>query len=67
MGIQIGDNNNIKNSIVTEGGNIDKNVHKKGFVERHPILIGLAISLVTGFILMFSFWKNIISWIEHVF
>lgn len=67
MGIQIGDNNKIENSIVTENGTVDKGIQKKVFAERHPILIGLVISLIAGFILMFSFWKDIISWLENLF
>lgn len=66
MGIQIGDNNKIKNSIIAEDGEVSKGIQKKGFAERHPILIGLAISLMAGFILMFSFWKDIIGWIENM-
>ena len=68
MGIQIGDNNKIKNSVVTENGTVHKDTsQKKTFVERHPILVGLIISLIAGFVLMFSFWKDIISWIENLF
>lgn len=67
MGIQIGDNNNIKNSVVTENGTVHKDTQKKSIVERHPILVGLIISLIAGFILMFSFWKDIISWLENLF
>ena len=67
MGIKIGDKNKIKNSIVTENGNVHKDTQKKGFVERHPIFIGLIISLIAGFILMFSFWKDIIGWLENLF
>ncbi|MCI8365994.1 MAG: hypothetical protein HFJ66_00100 [Eggerthellaceae bacterium] len=37
------------------------------FYERHPIACSLAISLSVGFILLFSFWKNIVDAIEGLF
>ena len=43
------------------------NEEKKGFVSRHPIIVSVLISLIVGFILMFSFWKEIINWIEGLF
>ena len=67
--IIIGDGNNIKNSIIANGK--DKNPKKESFITKHPVgfavLIGIATGLISGFILLFPFWKNIISWIEEVF
>lgn len=67
--IKIGDNNKIANSTIA--GKIEKpaynNEDKKSFAERHPVLLSLLISLLAGFILLFSFWKHIIDWIEGLF
>lgn len=62
---KIGDNNAIgKNASV----NVSKGTTEhKNFAERHPILIGLFCSLVVGIGLMFTFWSNIITWIEGLF
>lgn len=66
MSIKIGDKNKIKNSTIAgHVVNNDKAV-KKGLCEKHPIICGVLISLITGIILLFSFWQNIISWIEEV-
>lgn len=40
---------------------------KKSFYERHPIICAFLISLVAGFVLLFSFWKNIVDFMEGVF
>ena len=67
--IRIGDNNTIKASAI--GSKIvetsDAQNSSKGFSEKHPILLSIIISLVTGFLLLFSFWENIINWIEGLF
>ncbi|WP_043890866.1 MULTISPECIES: hypothetical protein [unclassified Paenibacillus] len=73
MNIKIGDNNKIKNSSIghqvklnTDENN--KNDHKpNSFAQRHPILMSIIISISVGFILLFSFWKNIINFIESLF
>lgn len=43
------------------------NEKKNNFFSKHPILMTLIISLVVGLILMFSFWKDVISFIEKIF
>ena len=67
--IKIGDNNKIANATIA--GKIEKSAYnnedKKSFAERHPVLLSLLISLLAGFILLFSFWKDIIDWIEGLF
>ncbi len=65
MNIKIGDNNQIKNSNI--GHQLNSENHKKSFLERHPIIISFIISMITGFILLFSFWDRIIKQIEHFF
>lgn len=37
------------------------------FASRHPIFIGTIISLLVGFLLLFSFWGEVITWIEGLF
>ena len=68
--IRIGDNNNINNTNIVGGaGNKQENntSSEKKFSEKHPILISVIFGLITGFVLMFSFWQDIIKWIEEVF
>ena len=67
MGIQIGDGNKIRNSVIADNGKVENNGVKKKFYERHPILISVIVSFLVGFILLFSFWENIVTWIESLF
>lgn len=64
--IHIGDNNRISDT------NFHSTVNRKddnnaSFAYRHPIIIGLIISFLVGFSLLFSFWDKIIKWIEGLF
>lgn len=61
----IGNGNTI--SITDTDNQITNSEEKKSFVSRHPILISALISLIVGFLLLFSFWKDIINWIEGLF
>ena len=63
MGIKIGDNNEVNNTIISDNSDIDCE-KKKNFIEKHPIIISFIISLITGFFLLFSFWGKIVEWIE---
>lgn len=65
MSIRIGDKNKIKKSKI--GHTYNSNPPQKGFVTRHPFLSGVLISIVAGFIMLFSFWENIVKWIESIF
>lgn len=67
MSIKIGNKNKIKNSSIGHQYNATTPAEKKSFAERHPIIIGFLVSLVVGFILLFSFWKPIVEWIESLF
>ncbi len=62
---KIGNNNAIgKNASV----NVSKGaLESKNFAERHPIVTGLLCSFVVGIALMFTFWSNIVTWIEGLF
>ena len=71
QGVKIGDGNTIRKSTIV--GTIQNNSaaptteRKKGFAERHPILLSVLTGLATGFILLFSFWEKIVTWIEGLF
>jgi hypothetical protein len=70
--IKIGDSNKIKNSSIghqtsTVNNFNNKPPKKKSFAQRHPILLSVIISLITGFVLLFSFWKQIVDFIENLF
>lgn len=60
MSIRIGDNNKIVKSKIIENNDNSPNGLRS-------ILITAAISLIVGFILLFSFWGDIVSWIEGLF
>ncbi|MFA1822413.1 hypothetical protein ACDX78_20000 [Virgibacillus oceani] len=65
MKITIGDKNKIKNSSIGHHfGLKDQLSTKKNFAERHPIFISFIVSLLVGFILLFSFWDRVIKWVE---
>ena len=67
--IKLGNNNKIKNSTIAHKNNLhsDEKITQKTFAEKHPIILSIAIGLLTGFILLFSFWEKIINWIEGLF
>ncbi len=68
MNIKIGDKNKIKKSHIGHKFNQRSNVDKeKSFAARHPVLISMIITLVGGFIYLFSFWESVIAKIESVF
>ena len=68
--VRIGDNNNISNTNIVGGtGNKQENntSSKKKFSEKHPIFISVIVGLITGVVLLFSFWQDIVNWIEGLF
>ena len=67
MSITIGNQNWIKNSVVAENCSDGIIPKKKNFFQNHPFLIGILISVIAGFILMFSFWEKIRLFIEGLF
>ncbi len=78
MSIQIGNNNKINNSVITdsvkfatteneiEQKNRKLNV-KKPWIERHPYVSIILIPMLIGFIYLFSFWESIVLFIEELF
>lgn len=67
MGINIGDGNKIVNSNIAEKIENTNPNEKKRFYDKHPWICGGLVSLFVGIILLFSFWQNIITWIERWF
>lgn len=65
--INIGNGNKISNSKIVNEITQDLNEEKKTFFEKHPVICSFLISLVAGVIALFSFWTDIIKWIEGVF
>ena len=64
MGIHIGNNNKIKNATIAENSKVVPKEQSKSFAERHPILTGVIIAIISGFILSLSFWEKIKTLIE---
>ncbi len=64
--VTIGNGNTIKNSNISavNESNESSKQNKKRFSDKHPILISTIIGLITGLVLMFSFWQKIVDWIE---
>ncbi|MDB2108455.1 MULTISPECIES: hypothetical protein [Clostridium] len=67
MGIKIGNNNKIKNSNIADGNTINFNSEDKSFSNKHPILIGIFVSIVSALILMIPFWDKVSEFIKKLF
>ena len=67
MSINIGDNNKIKNSVIAENCSDKVITEKKSFFQKHPIICGVFIAIIAGFILTFSFWEKIRLFFEGLF
>lgn len=72
MSIKIGDKNKIENSSIghhynSNNGSGKEPDNKKSFAEKHPVLISFIVSIIAGLIMLFSFWKDIVDWIESIF
>ncbi|NHN28547.1 hypothetical protein [Paenibacillus agricola] len=74
MGTNIGDNNKIgdnnaigKNAKVTVKSPPITNPISKKWYEKHPWIYGIVCSIIGSFILMFTFWKHIVTFIENLF
>lgn len=65
MSIKIGNNNKIKKSKI--GHNYGSTPPKENFFTKHPLISGVIISMIAGFIMLFSFWEKIVKWIENLF
>ena len=70
MGINIGNNNKINKSNITNNSQIKGEYNKKTFFVRHPLLstiIGTIIAgIVVGLVLMFSYWESFIASFERI-
>lgn len=61
--INIGNNNRFNNSPLSVNSSGETS-NARSFYEKHPWISGILISLVAGIILLFSFWEDIINFIE---
>lgn len=64
--VQIGDGNRIKNSTIGNSVQNQKEDHHS-FFRDHPVLTGIVTAVIAGALLMFSFWQDIVKWIEGLF
>ncbi len=67
--ITIGNKNKINCSTIASTVHINcKNENKKkSFYDNHPIFCGVLIALIAGILLLFSFWQQIIDFLEGLF
>ena len=64
--LTIGNGNKIKGSTVA--GKIENNTpEKKSLFADHPVLSAVIAGVIVAFIMMFSFWDKLVSWIEGLF
>lgn len=67
--VTIGNGNNFKGSTIAgEINNSSINApEKKAFFAEHPLLATIIGGAVVAFIMLFSFWEKIVTWIEGLF
>lgn len=67
--VTIGSGNKIKGSTIA--GKIENSSvntpEKKSFFADHPVLSAVIAGVIVAFIMMFSFWDKLVSWIEGLF
>ena len=64
--LTIGNGNKIKGSTVA--GKIENNTpEKKAFFAERPLLATIIGGVIVAFIMLFSFWENIVDFIEGLF
>ena len=69
--VRIGNGNKISNSTIAgknenHSGDTSSYVGKS-FYAKHPVVCSFLISIAAGIILLFSFWSDIVKYIEGVF
>ena len=67
MSIKIGNHNKITNTIISDKSSISENSFERNLIQKHPIITGIFIAVVAGFILMFPFWNKIKLFIVNFF
>lgn len=65
MAINIGDNNKIQRSTISENSKIE-NKEQKNRAEKHPVIVGIIIAVVSGIILKFTIWDEIVCFINQL-
>lgn len=66
MGIRIGNGNKIKKTTIAEKIEVITPNKKERFYDKHPWISAILVALITGIILLFSFWETIIKWFERL-
>lgn len=66
MSINIGNNNKIIKSTISENDPNSVERNSTVFYQRHPIICAAIAAIIAGFVLMFSFWKDIVTFIENI-
>lgn len=66
MGIKIGNNNRIKNSVVSENSYTQIVPDKSNWMQRHPIISALIAAVLAGIILLLKFWNPIINFLDNL-
>lgn len=68
MSIHIGNDNKISNStFVSNSKNVNIKENNKNFFEKHPLLLTIIGGVLASVIMLFSFWDNIVKFIESIF
>lgn len=68
MSIHIRNNNNISQStFFSNSDNINQKEDKRNFLEKLPLLLAVTGGVFVSAIMLFSFWENIIKFIEGIF
>lgn len=65
--IVIGNNNKIVNTTIVGNDNTVGEKEKKTFWEKNPFLTALITAVLAAFIMLFSFWDRVVSFIEGLF
>lgn len=65
--VKIGDSAKITKSTIASRIDKQPSEAKLSFVEKHPIIVNVIVAVAGGFLLMFSFWDKIVTWIEGLF
>lgn len=62
--VTIGAGAHIENSSIGSFDSRAAEASKKSVYERHPILCAVGVSFLVGLVLMFSFWQDVIAFLE---
>ena len=65
MSINIGDNNKIENSTISDNSIVNiETKQRKNWAEKHPLIIGIIVAVVAGLILELAFWDEFLQFLN---